>query len=858
MRLFKKYMSMILAAVLCLMLMYSFPAAAAAAPAEGDTIEKLAAFGILDEVETGILKSKSPLSRGNFIRLMVRLSGIEPETIIGTQYTSPFGDVSPNDNNYKFLCTAYEIGLAEGSTGAMFRPDDPVTRDMAAKLLVTVLGYKTLAELRGGYPSGYQILANQLKLFAGCGSAAEITGSAAATMIENALDAPVFQVKTVGGTSVTLDSDAQDTLLKERFHIYKVEGVLDGTERTTLLTGSSSLRQGYVTIDGESYAAGETKAADWFGYCVTAYYREEQGEECTLVYAAPKRNKNETIELDIADISAVTAKKLTYADEAGKLQTADISLLASVIYNGKQTAFSSALFEGESGRLTMIDNDRDGAYDVLLLNVYRTIVVSGISAVTHTVNDYLGGENVELDAANSEYYLYMTNGGQVVSLEDLAQWDVLSYAESIGEGKQIKTVLVSKKRVTGIVDTLNESDKRATIEGKEYDIAASMAEKLKVGDEGTFYIDAFGKIVASGSERDVVYGFVKAGKEGNLGGYMLKIFTENNRWVELPLRSKLRLNGVTGRTAAEAYRLLTENGILTPQLVTYRVSAEREISELNTAQGIEAGSAEEEAAIRDGIFRKSMALGSVIYRNMSSSRSFEDYACVKDAKVFLIPPQPASAADDQFSAGGVGLLVHDQNYSNVNLYDMDELRCAKACTVDKKTTNVSTSSPYMVVTDINEAVNDDDEPVYALRGLYNGSMSVVYTADKTIVESKNLRKGDVIQFSINDDGEAENLVQQFKAEDGFTQKGIKGSAYSDTTILRGQILKINAAEREMVIDYGTRKGVFPITTRAKIYVYDPVHNRATVGTAEDIAQGDYIFYTARYFDINTIVIFKEY
>lgn len=164
----------------------------------------------------------------------------------------------------------------------------------------------------------------------------------------------------------------------------------------------------------------------------------------------------------------------------------------------------------------------------------------------------------------------------------------------------------------------------------------------------------------------------------------------------------------------------------------------------------------------------------------------------------------------------------------------------------------------MVVTDINEAVNDDDEPVYALRGLYNGSMSVVYTADKTIVESKNLRKGDVIQFSINDDGEAENLVQQFKAEDGFTQKGIKGSAYSDTTILRGQILKINAAEREMVIDYGTRKGVFPITTRAKIYVYDPVHNRATVGTAEDIAQGDYIFYTARYFDINTIVIFKEY
>lgn len=65
-----------------------------------------------------------------------------------------------------------------------------------------------------------------------------------------------------------------------------------------------------------------------------------------MVYAAPKRNKNETIELDIADISAVTAKKLTYADEAGKLQTADISLLASVIYNGNRLLFRPHYLKG--------------------------------------------------------------------------------------------------------------------------------------------------------------------------------------------------------------------------------------------------------------------------------------------------------------------------------------------------------------------------------------------------------------------------------------------------------------------------------------------------------------------------------
>lgn len=859
MRVIKKYTAFLTACVLCLTFLPVFPAVAVAEDDTVQIIEKLAAFGIVTEEELVLLESNEPMTRGDFIRLAVRLAAADPATLVPAQYVPPFQDVAASDKNYPFLCAAYITGLADGTQTGMFHPDEPVTRNMAAKLLVTVLGYKPAAEI-GGYPSGYQSIANQLKLFSGCGNDENVTGYMAARMLENALEAPMMK-ETEIGDNYKFDISKNNIYRQERFEIYRTEGILDGTNMTTLLTSDSSVRNGDITIDGEKYAAGDCDAAKYLGYYVEAYYSGEPGEEHTLLYLTQKESKNRVIQLDVQDISDVNAQQITYADEAGKWRTVKLSQLASLIYNGKQTSFSEKLFEAECGKLTLIDNNRDGSYDVLLLNAYRTIVVSNISAAAHTVTDYLGGESVELDPTSSEYYLIMTNNGQPISFENLAEWDVLSYAESIDDGKHVKTVLVSKQRVVGSVSALNASDKRATIEGKEYECSPSMMEALNLDAEGTFYIDVFERVVAANSERDIVYGFVKAGAKRSFDTYILKIFTENNRWVELPLRSKLRLNGEPGRKAEEAFGLLTENGKILPQLVTYRVSVEREVNELNTARDVTVGSAEEEIAIRDGVFRKSLSFGSVVYRNMSNSRSFEDYACLKDAKIFFIPPQPANAADDQFSVGGVGLLTHDQSYTNVNIYDMDELMCAKACTVDKKTEPISNSlgfKPFMLVTDISEAINDDDEIVDALQGLYNGGMSTVYMENKTLVESKGVRKGDIVQFAVNSDGEAEDILMQFKAEDGFTQKGIEGGAYNTATILRGQVVKANTAEREIVIDYGLRKGVFPLTRNAKIYIYDPVRNRGTVGTESDIAQGDYIFYAARYFDINTIIIFKEY
>ena len=854
MKIFNKCMAIALTAILLLTLLPSV-SASPALDAAGAAIEKMQAFGIITADDRALLESDAPLSRGAFTRLMVLLSGVAPASAAGGQGKLPFGDVTSADKNYPYLCAAYEMGLVNGASNDLFRPDDPVTSEMAAKMLVTVIGYKPLAELRGGYPTGYQIVASQLKLFSGCENQAELNGAAAAILMENALEAPYFRATEIGIGYETFQSNTDDTLLQERFLIYQTKGVLSGTENTALLSGSSRLKHGFVTIDQTRYAVGDTAAAEWLGYAVEAYWRGEPGEDGTLVYIAPQQ-KNETLQIDTENILSANAERLSYVTDDGKTKTLKISLHASFIYNGKQTPFSSDLLQAEYGALTLIDNDGDGVYDVLLMRAYRTIVVSSAMPSTHTVADYLDGKTVELDPNVSDYRVYLTLDGAPVTVADLQPWDVLSYTESLEDGTVVKTALVHREKATGMVTAVSPGDTMAEINGVEYQVSAAMMKKINAGQEGSFYIDAFGRIVAASGERDVVYGYVKAGLKKGMDKYLLKIFTENNRWVELPLREKLQFNGVSGTSAADAYSALLAGEAVKPQLITYRVSTEREINELSTAQNIPVGSAGEQAAIEAGTFRKSLSISSANYRNYSGSAAFGDVVCVALAKVFVLPENPASASDNMFYAGSAALLTHDTRYSNIVAFDVDDMRYAHACTIDRKAGGTE-NNIFMVVTKINTAVDDYGDTVYALHGLYQGSQSTVYTANTEMVDAISLKKGDVVQFGVDENGKVRSLSRSWNTADGFRQKGISGDPYSPLAIVRGQVKNISLEKGGIVLDYGSGQGIYRIGA-SPVYLYDPVRGRGMVGTSGDIAVGDYVFFAEKYLTGGTIVVFKEY
>lgn len=71
-----------------------------------------------------------------------------------------FDDVSVEDERAIFVSIAKTIGFVTGCGSNTFEPDRPVTYHEAVKMVVSALGFDSLAQDNGGYPNGYLVVAN--------------------------------------------------------------------------------------------------------------------------------------------------------------------------------------------------------------------------------------------------------------------------------------------------------------------------------------------------------------------------------------------------------------------------------------------------------------------------------------------------------------------------------------------------------------------------------------------------------------------------------------------------------------------------------------------------------------------------
>lgn len=83
---------------------------------------------------------ENQVSRGEFARMLVNASSYG-STVSSESNTSVFADV-PKDNEYAaYIRIAVEQGWMNGFLGGLFRPEQPVTLQEAAKAVLTLLGY---------------------------------------------------------------------------------------------------------------------------------------------------------------------------------------------------------------------------------------------------------------------------------------------------------------------------------------------------------------------------------------------------------------------------------------------------------------------------------------------------------------------------------------------------------------------------------------------------------------------------------------------------------------------------------------------------------------------------------------------
>ena len=125
--------------------------------------------GFFSTMEDGTFGLGHSLGRGAFLSILSRFFDWPAVSSLSV----PYSDVSPENPYAVVIAQAYTCGVVT-EQNTLFRPDDPITREELAVMLIRALGYRAISGLTDPYPfadvttnSGYITMAHDLGLVNG-------------------------------------------------------------------------------------------------------------------------------------------------------------------------------------------------------------------------------------------------------------------------------------------------------------------------------------------------------------------------------------------------------------------------------------------------------------------------------------------------------------------------------------------------------------------------------------------------------------------------------------------------------------------------------------------------------------------
>ncbi|MBQ3426657.1 MAG: S-layer homology domain-containing protein [Clostridia bacterium] len=530
-------------------------------------------FEILKRIDVVDWSTDGAVTRGEFAKITVGLAnGFNAEDY--AKYDSPFYDVNENTRYRNEIIGAYSLGIISG--GGEFRPNDVITYNEVVKMLMSLMGYDTYASYRGGYPSGYLSVANELgikKIGSGV-----VTRAGCAAVLLDALDAAVSEISSFEGNLPQYSRG--DTLLYKAREMYKTEGVVEDNGITSI-NAATTVGKNSIVIGGTTYLNGYKNSQPLLGHNVYAYMKENKGDSDTLIYAYDHLNEVVTVSDEEFD-DFEEGRIYYYKENSSNRKHVNFRGSVPVIYNGRVlTEYSIKDFDIENGTISFIDNDHDTQYDVIIITDYSDYFVLSASNDMYVVTDRNNNRRtIKLDDSVSDITIQNKNGVNL-SYADITENIVLSVAAS-KDGKYAQCIL-STDSVSGYVDMVS-TDKYAQINGVEYKISDSMdsesIDKIKAGEEGTFYISAFGKIAGYlSSVRVSEFAYLVSSYVDDIpdGKAFFKLFLSNGTFVKLNTAKKYYVDGVRYDDQTLPPVLMNQ------QLVRYKTNANMEITDFDTA-----------------------------------------------------------------------------------------------------------------------------------------------------------------------------------------------------------------------------------------------------------------------------------
>ena len=800
-----------------------------------EAAELLGALGIMvGDAEDGAFRPSDNIIRSEMAKVAVYSVGLE-DVAINSNGSTRFPDVPADHWATGAINVADQQAMVIGDDDGRFRPDDPVTLQEAATIVVRALGYEPAAADKGGYPAGYMYIASSKQLLRGIdGATAEpATRGDIAQLIFNALTVNLMEQVTYG-TDVKYEV-VDKTLLYDKLNVEKGYGQITGTGETTL-TGGSTTSEDRIQIDNKIFLEGESEARNLLGYNVLYYARiDKTTDEKTLIDVRPQSNKNKSVAVPAKDIVSVTGdanatKTFEYwaNDTDRNTKTAQIAGDAVYIYNGKyKEGVTNEQMKPSSGNIILLDSNTNGIYDIVFVNHFTNIVVDTVSTVTGRITDkYLNGSLV-LDKDNAEIMFTLTKDGHSINIADLKEWNVISY--TISDDKQLIKAYVSDASVNGTITEVTDKGYRIGSSTDLYKKAPSYPNDINLRDRGTFYLDIEGNIaavdenatVATEAAQKYAYLVDAAMNDGFETTGQFKIYTSSGETSVLTSTERMRLNKSYSMKASEVIGTLQVSGSITPQLIVYETNSSGEITAIETAtDGTGTG------APNKGVFTLNIKKNDMIYKSASSKLG--NVGIDANTIIFDIP---ASADKDttKYSIRTKNSLSNDSSY-NAMVYDLQENYLAKVIIITSSTGTTAAESPIMVVDHLSETQNENGETTDKLYGWQSGEEKNLLAYDKTVLRKTTegtsttlLEKGDIIQYRTNSAGEIDGITLLFDSRAKNTE--FMNNITDDLTTVYGKVTKkfsgsVNVSVNSEIRNFATGDAI--------VYLYDSSRNTSNI------------------------------
>lgn len=879
-------MKKILAFLIALSLMINLFSFVAFAAEVSQTVSDVS-FELLEAlgIDKGINPDTSaPVTRAEFAAMAVRAVNMAHYE----SYDGSFTDVSANHPFVNEIYTAKNLKMTNGTSEGVFSPDDTVNCNVALKIMLTAMGYETMAVTYGGFPYGYAVIEAKLDITEGISGSDTLTVGDAKTIVTNALKEDMATFSAIENGDVVYNTQAGVNLLTEKFNLKKISGVV--TKAGYLSVEEGFVNDETVTISDTSYKC-KVSPQKYFGTLVYAWVNQKGNE----IYAVESAGVSRTVSFDAENLVSHQNNALTVF-EGEKTKSYKTAPGISFIENGRLISHSDSDFVFPEGKLTLIDTEGDGKYDYALAEKIEYFIITGINSVNQSIydkNSSLG--YVELEEDSEKHRLIVDEKGNELDFSSLQKDMVAEVMQSIDkkvtivrvtDGKKLDAV-VSEAATETILEGITEYTvtSLAVADGAEYHTNTYFKKahlNLTPGESYTIYIAGDGRLTYAKrtGDGDIEYGFYLAfGRQQGLDAYsIIKILSASNTVETFELAEKITLDGTSGvsHTDSRIDTALINGEYYKYQLIRYSLDSEGRVNLIDTADGSlnESWERNENPDI-ENMLTQYLDYSSVNFRGGAyfGAPSFTfTKGVIFVAPTALHSTPNAAYPDEAFEVMDYTALENNINY-NVDIYDFNEYYNPKAIVVYKDTTGGSVGKDTHFVYSVTDAATQDGDVTKLIRTYSKGRYFQYFVSPDELSTITLPKSGDVVRLALDYNNHVKKVTVDAEYDKVSNTVSIlySGDYTGYTSYISGRVKNIGDGTLVLRADnppttLSNTSNIAPLPLSSPSYaIYDVKTGTVTKAASGDILteelvgqiESAYVVCRLQYYAVKDVIIYKK-